>query len=385
MEYAFVNAIKKISSSKEQSIAFLQGHDELGGIYLADITQTLNEYYNLSYYQIDNKLPFEHRVQNIMKYDVLVIAKPLKVFSEEDKFLIDSYIMGGGRVIWLLDFVNVDTTELYHSGKVIPVYNNLELGEMLFKYGVRINPYLVKDMQAAPIRVAIGEMNNSTQYQNFRWEYTPLVIPFTNHPIVNNINAIKFDYVSNIDTILSEGIKKEPFLFTSKYTKLSAPINPISLESLKQKKDMVTYNKGHQLLGVALSGNFTSAFKNRVKPFKYSGYTDKGKHTRMVVVSDGDIIANQVLKGKSLPLGFDKWTNQQYGNKELIVNIINYLLDRRGLIDVRSKSMKVRLLNKSKMIKTKAKWQFMNLLIPLLILPLLYVFFGIIRVRKYAN
>ncbi|WP_317045350.1 Gldg family protein [Formosa algae] len=252
-----------------------------------------------------------------------------------------------------------------------------------FKYGVRVNPYLVATPYSAPITLAIGEGSES-QFQNVRWPYSPLVNTTNTHPIVNNVNILKFDFANPIDT-LKNSLKKTILLESAKLTKLEGTPREISLDVVTQEPNPQEFNKGSQPLAVLIEGAFTSAYKNRIKPFKLAANKDLSTATKMIVIADGDLIKNDVIKNVPQELGFDRWTGQLFGNKEFLLNSVNYLLDDNGLINIRSKEIKVAFLDHEKIADSKLSWQLLNTLAPILLLAIFGFIFNYLRKRKYTS
>ena len=371
LEYEIASAIKKLTRKKREKIAFITNHGELEDIEVADISNTLNEFYSVERISINGQL------NSLKDFDVAVVAKPDTNINEKDKFILDQFIMKGGSVLWLLDnvFASMDSLNNTSTTMGIPVSNNLE--DMLFKYGVRINTNLLLDLQALPIPIVTGYMGNQPKQDFFPWYYFPLIMPNSNHPIVNNLDAIKTEFVSSIDTVGGKGIKKTILLATSEYSKaLMTPVR-ISLNLLREAPDERQYNKGNQPIAVLLEGEFNSIFANRVPPEISNNqnidFKEKSSPTKQIVVSDGDIIRNHVNYQKEIyyPLGYDKYTERQYGNKDFILNAINYLCDDNGLIEARSKEFKIRLLDNQEIEKKSAKWQFINIATPIALILLL--------------
>jgi ABC-2 type transport system permease protein len=384
LEYELANTIRKLASEKVSTVAFIEGHGELDSLSTADIMKSLSEYYNIKRIKINEQLK---ALQNI---DAIVIAKPDSAFSEKDKFIIDQFIMRGGKVLWLIDRTYADMDSLNKSSNFMALTKDLNLDDMLFKYGVRINTNLVQDLQAVPIPIVIGYIGNQPQQKFFPWFYSPLLMPYSKHPIVKNLNAIKAEFISTIDTVGAKGITKIPLLHTSKYAKILPTPVRVSINMLREEPKIEQFNKSYKTLAVLLEGEFESNFKNRLAPeivdSKEINFREKSIPTKMIVVADGDIIKNQIhhSTGRPMPLGYDKYTKEVYGNKNFILNAMNYLLDDSGLIGARSKEIKLRLLDIDKLKKERSRWQFLNVVAPLL----LVVLYGLIRFywrkRKYT-
>ncbi|MCK4288450.1 MAG: hypothetical protein KAW86_04550, partial [Bacteroidales bacterium] len=277
-----------------------------------------------------------------------------------------------------------------NSESTVGINIELNLEDQLFKYGVRINSDLVMDLNALPIPLRTGQIGNQPQIDFFPWYFFPIITPLIKHPIVNNLNAIKTEFVSSIDTIGVSGIKKTILLKTSPYSRIVYTPALISLNILREEPDEDIYNKPGQPVAVLLEGEFESAFKNIISPViandKEIGFLEKGVPNKMVVISDGDIIRNQlhIPQGYPLPLGYDQFTRQTFGNKELILNVMNYLCDDSGLVSIRSRELKLRLLDKTKISNNKLFWQLLNTLLPVLLVIIFGIIWAWVRKRRYA-
>jgi ABC-2 type transport system permease protein len=397
LEYNIANVIRKISIREKSKIGFITGHGELSEEQTADILYTLSDYYDVQRVSIKGKINSlgersEKTGKFVNKFKAIVIAKPDSAFPEKDKFLIDQYIMRGGKVIWLVDPVmaTMDSLRKSYQTETLGFANNINLDDMLFTYGVRINTNLLLDLNALPIPVITGQVGDQPQQSMLPWYYFPLVSPASNHPIVNNLNVVKCEFASSIDTVGNREISKVILLTTSKYSRtLNTPVR-ISLDILYKKPDPRMFNKANLPLAVLLEGIFTSNFKGRVAPeiledkerFDFRETSDK---TSMIVISDGDIIKNQLhySKGYPLPLGYDQYTNQTFGNKDFILNCIDYLCDESGLMTVRSRELKLRLLDKTRINNNKLSIQITNVAVPVLIVLIFGIIMIIIRKRIY--
>lgn len=383
LEYAFINAIYKLTSKKSKKIAIIKGNGELNDVYIADFLRKLNEYYFLAPFTLDSvaKQP-QKTLKQISKFDLAIITKPTEKFTEEEKYTLDQYIMNGGKTLWLIDNVQAELDSLMETGETLVYPRDLGLTDFFFNYGVRINTDLIQDLYASEIPLVTGNIGSKTQFSQFQWEFFPLLNSPNNHPINNNIEAVNVKFVNSIDT-LKNTIQKTILLQSSKFSKPIGTPSIISLKSITQKKDPLKYNNGNKTIAVLLEGNFKSAYNGRIKPFNIKNSKEIGVSSKMIVISDGDIIANEISKGKPLELGVNRWTNQRYGNKEFLLNTINYLLDDNGLINIRSKTVKINFLNKQKAFEETAKWQLINILFPLLILIVFGLLFNFLRKRKY--
>ncbi|NER17502.1 gliding motility-associated ABC transporter substrate-binding protein GldG [Spongiivirga citrea] len=382
LEYAFADGFSRLVNPKKRKIAILKGNGELEDKYLIDFLSTLKESYFIAPFDLDSLYDQPGRIlKNLDRFDLAIVAKPTDAFSDKEKLILDQFIMKGKSSLWLLDAVNMETDSLRQNGEALAFNRDLNLNDMLFKYGVRINPVLVNDLYSAPITLAQGQGNNA-RFVPVKWFYSPLADAANNHPISNNINLVKFDFANQIDT-LKNNITKTILLQSSAATKTVGTPQLISLDIVQQEPNLKSYTAGHIPLAVLLEGKFTSVYKNRIKPFKMDSIVEDGKAGKMIVVADGDVIKNQFQQGRPLELGFDRWTGQQYGNKEFLLNSVNYLLNDDGLINIRSKEIKIAFLDQQKVVEERTKWQAINLVVPLIVLGLFGFVFNLFRRKKY--
>jgi ABC-2 type transport system permease protein len=384
LEYAFADGFSKLINSKSKNIAILKGNGELDDIYIADFLKTMQQYYKIAPFTLDSVASNpEATLEKLKQYDLIIAAKPSEAFSENEKLVLDQYTINGGNSLWLTESVVMDKDSLYNdSGSGVSIMRDLNLNDFFFKYGVRVNPSLVKDLYSAPIMLAIGE-GSQAQLQPIQWQYSPLAASNPNHPITKNLNLVKYDFVSPIDT-LKNTIKKTILLQSSPKTRLEGAPTNISLADVTESRDETTYNQGPQNLAVLLQGEFTSVYDKRVLPFKFKGFKSQGSPSKMVIISDGDVIKNEVIRNRPLELGFDQLTGKAFGNKEFLLNTINYLLDDTGLINIRAKEIKLAFLDSEKIKHTRGKWQLINIVLPLIILGVFGFAFNYFRKKKYT-
>ena len=383
LEYAFSKGFHKVTQAKRKTIAILRGNGELDDIYLYDFLKTLQEKYDLAQFIINKQRTNPQDIlTDFLNFDLAIIAKPTKAFSETEKFILDQYIINGGKSMWLIDTVTAEMDSLQQTGEAFFTARDLNLTDLLFSYGVRINTTIIQDLYSSKIALATGNVGSQTQFQQFLWSYYPLVNANTDHPITKNLTSINLKFPSSIDT-LKNAIHKEILLQTSPLTKINGLPILVNLGSIANKVDPKIYTAKPQILGVLLEGEFESAYQHRSKAFDVN-YKSKGVTNKMIVISDGDIIANQILNGEPTRLDLDKWTGQHFGNKDFLLNAVDYLLDDTGLLAIRGKSLDIKLLNKEKVYEEKGFWQFVNIMVPLLLLGIFGVLFGYFRKRKYT-
>ena len=386
LEYAFADGFSKLTKPKSKKIAVLRGNKQLEDKYIANFIRKLGEYYFIAPFTLDSVSKYPQKtVEKLKDFDLIISAKPTEAFSENEKFALDQFTMSGGKSLWLIDAVAMEKDSLYNAfGKNFATTRDLNLTDFFFKYGIRINPVMVSTLYSAPITLAMGEGSES-QFQHLRWPYSPLASTNETHPIVNNLNLVKFDFANQIDT-LKNNIKKTILLETAPLTKLEGTPREVSLSIVTQEPNPSTFNKGNQVLAVLLEGKFNSVYSNRVTPFELKNALNiSSKPTKMIVIADGDVIKNDVSKNVPQELGFDRWTGQTFGNKEFLLNAVNYLLDDNGLINIRSKEIVINFLDQEKIANEKVKWQVINIVLPLVILGVFGVIFNYFRRKKYAN
>ncbi len=382
IEYGFASCIRNLSMDDHPKIGVLEGHGELNDYELADILNALSSFYDVKRVSISGS-PIGPD-----DYKCLIIAKPDTLFTEKDKYVLDQYVMKGGKVLWVVDAMNTSVDSLRVSGSTVAVPYNLGIEDLLFKYGVRINQNLIIDLQASKIPVNKAFAGQEPRFELMPWLFSPLVMAQSAHPIVKNMEIVKFDFVSTMDTIKNEGVKKTILLTSSKHGKIiNSPVRiDLRMAALQVDETLLTDRKKN--LAVLLEGEFTSVFKNRVKPMlNGEQFLARGKQNKMIVISDGDVIRNELQYStkKAYPLGYDPYTQQTYGNKNFILNCVNYLCDDSGLISVRSRDLTLRLLDKKKVRQERMKWQIINIVLPTGIILIFSLVYSYLRRRRFAN
>ncbi|CAM1361134.1 Protein involved in gliding motility GldG [Tenacibaculum sediminilitoris] len=383
LEYSFANALHNITLKERQKIAVLAGNGELQDVYLYSLLSEVVKKYRLAKFTLDSVTNNPQKtLKDLRTYDLAIIAKPTERFTEEEKFTIDQFIANGGKSLWMLDNNQADTDSLYNEGKMLAFPRDLNLTDLLFGYQVRVNNNLIQDLYSAKIPLATGNMGNQAQFQHLNWFYHPLVNGNPNHPITKNVAPIRFRFTTQIDT-LKGNLKKTPLLVTSVLTKKTGTPSFIELQSIAKEPKENEFASGPQLLAILLEGSIPSAYKNRIKPFDTPDFKTESTNNKMIVIADGDIGKNQILKGKPHDLSLDKWTGEQFGNKEFLINAIDYLLDDSGLIQLRNKTIQINLLDKQRAFAEKRFWQFINIGIPLVLLAIFGFGFNYWRKKKY--
>jgi ABC-2 type transport system permease protein len=382
LEYEIATMLRKITLEEAPHIGILQGQHEVSDLRLADAVKALSEFYAVDTVTINNKL------KALDGFKAVIIAGPDSAFDEKDKFIIDQYIMHGGSVLWMIDHVLMNMDSLSTSSTSLALPLDLNLDDMLFRYGVRINTDLIQDLQCAPIPVVTGYVGNQPRQKLFPWYYFPLLETESSHPIVHNLNAVKGEFVNSIDTIEIGEVKKTILLTTGKFTRVQMTPARVSINMVGDKPDPRAFTRKYVPCAVLLEGNFTSNYLNRI-PSQLANapeinFKGKSENSRMIVVSDADIIMNYVSKkGNIFPLGYDRFTGQTYGNRNFILNCADYLCGNKGILELRGKDFRLRLLDPAKTANTAAV-QWMNILIPAVIVILFALIFGFVRTKKFT-
>jgi ABC-2 type transport system permease protein len=387
LEYEIIQAIATATADSVSRVAFIEGHGELEEIYVADLTLELAKFYNIDRGVIGGNPGI------IDRYAAIIIAAPKKLFDEKDKFIIDQYIMNGGRVLWLAEAVNVNADSL-PLGSTVALYEPLSFDDMLFRYGARINPVIIQDAECLLIPLREDGPDGQPQYVPTPWVYYPLLRPSQDHPVTRNLNRVKAEFANSIDTVGRDpGVNKSILLTTSGHTRTVMPPQIISLEEAGEIIPEELFTAGELPVALLLEGTFRSAFTNRMTE---SIIGEAGRHiievskpTRMIVVADGDIIRNEVSRSggvpEPLPLGLDRYTQQTFGNKDFLVNCINYLVNDNGLIEMRSREIKPRLLDQARTKDQRTLWQLLNTVIPVILIIIAGVAYNRLKQRHYKS
>ncbi len=403
LEYIFTSALLNITTDNFDKIAFLEGNGQLDRKRIYDvINSVMNDNFNLSYYfnvelfnlkelPIDtntNEKDISKQIERMLNYKAIIIAKPQIRFNDLDKFLIDQYVMNGGKILWLLDGVNSNMDSLrIRNGSFIALKHDLNIEDQLFKYGVRINADIIEDLRSASIPVITGYSNNIPQQELIKWPYYPILSSYSSHSIVKNIDGVKCDFASSIDTI-KNNIKKTILLTSSSKSRLMLSPAEISLDILHNPPPRISYNNGKKIIAVLLEGQFESVFKNRILPKEHSKikFKDISDENQMIVISDGDIISNKVSEnGNIYPLGYDKYIDYTYpGNKYFFINSVRYLCNTNSLNNLKSKELMLRMLDSEKVSSYRIIIQAINIIIPFLFLFFIFIIQRLILKKKYV-
>ena len=384
LEYAFADAFTKLGIKEKKRVAVLKGNGELEDIYLADYITTLRDYYNLAPFTLDSVTADPARtLSQLATFDAALIAKPTEAFSEAEKLVLDQYMVQGGKTLWLIDAVAMDLDSLQNpDGQGVALGRDLNLDDLLFRYGVRLNANLVADLYCTQIVLATGEGNDS-QYTRVPWVYDPMVFSREDHPINTNLEALRMQFAGSIDT-LENPYRKTVLYHSSPRSRQEGTPKLIGLDIIEREPDPAAFGPGNFPLAVLVEGAFASAYRNRVRVVDLPGFREEGAENKLIIVSDGDLASNQLKNGRPLELGYDQWTNNFYGNKEFLVNAMNYLLEDTGLINIRNKQVNIPLLDTARVSEEKSRWQLLNIGLPVALVVLAGLAFTWIRRRKYA-
>lgn len=406
LEYKFASAIQTLLEKSRPRVVLLKGHGELARPFTLGLENALLDYYDIGDLRLDDKAAIDTLI------DVVLIIKPTRPFPDQHLFMIDQYLMRGGKVIWMVDAFNMEDDSLRRGGIFMPQPRPLEINNLLFTYGVRINPNIVMDWESSVIPVNVSPVPNAQQIEGRRWFYHPRVAPYMMpldaqatgedvipHPIVQNLDFVQTRYPASIDTIKTRTyIQKTPLLRTSPYSKVQFSPLRVSLETMRLNMQQADFTKESQNVAVLLEGAFSSHFRNRVTPQMLEGlqamgqpFIEQGRPTKMIVVSDGDIAKNYLKPGSErspkpqpLALGENPFDGFNYANEDFIMNSIEYLIDNRGIITMRNRQVKMRPLNQARAYEEKLKWQLINLLLPLLVLAVLGIGYIFVRRRRFS-
>lgn len=389
LEYALTDAIRQLTKTNIDRILFTEGHGELPEILTYDVCENLR-----NYYQIDRgDLRACYCPDSLFAYKAIIVAGPTQPFSEKDKYLIDQYVMHGGKVMWLIDGVHISLDSLRTASETIGVGNNLNLEDQLFRYGVRIEPVLVQDEQCSKLPVNTAPENEAPKWKPKPWYYAPLLLTSPVHPISKNITPVKSEFASLIKAVGDDkDIRRDILLVTSTSSRIQQMPSIVSMSIVNIDPREGYFNVGNAPIAVAMKGHFASNFSHRLKPegiYSKTPQSNRSYETKMIVIADADIICNDVIPGsdgqpKIVPLGMDRYEGRQYGNKEFIMNCINYLTDDEGWMQLRSRELQLRLLNKQASTIRKF-WQIANVVLPLVVLALLGGGYYLARKRKYTK
>lgn len=388
LEYKFIDAINKVRNPIQANILFTTGRGELTDAQTASFEQELRKYY------LTDRLPIDSTIAISSEVDLVIVAKPTRPFTRRDKFVLDQYVMNGGKVLWLIDRLAINLDSLVTTDEFVPAPIETNLDDLFFNFGFRVNTDMVLDLECTRIPQVIGQQGGRPQIELIPWYYHTLSAPKSNHPVSKNLDRINLFFPSSIDTLKTKySVDKSVLLTSSDYSRIQLTPTRVNFEILRYEPDPSKFDRPDQALAVALEGEFSSLFENNLsqemsETFQQIGleYRSKSQPTKMIVISDGDIAKSLLDKnGKPQPLGFNKWENFVFtGNSDLLMNSVEYLLDDSGVLEARSKEVKLRLLDKVRCQTERFSWQLFNIGLPILFLLVFGLVFNFWRRKKYT-
>ncbi|MFN0048064.1 MAG: gliding motility-associated ABC transporter substrate-binding protein GldG [Cytophagales bacterium] len=382
VEFELISTFRKLAKPISKRVGIVQGHGEADGVVLDELYQYLKESYAYDRIKLAD---FQELSSN---FDILIIVQPTKYFSEADKLKIDQFVVKGGRILLFIDKAEIKTDRLGTDQSLAGVLD-LNLDDLLFKWGIRVNNDIIQDMQSGVLPMVTGMLGDKPQTQLMPWRYYPLQTQFGKHPLVKNMGAIMGKYVSSIDTVKAQNIAKIPLVFTSKYRRIISLPAQIELESARKQPEPSEFNGNVLTTGILLEGRFKSLYLNRLSQQKQDSIQFKVQDlpSKIIVFSDGDMMKNDLAAdGKQIyPMGFDRYLGKKFANKDLIVNALTYLSDDNGIINIRLKEVKLRPLDRTKIKEERQKWQMINVVVPVLVIVLVGIFKFNYRRRKYGT
>lgn len=391
LEFALTDAIRQLNKTNVERVLFTEGHGELPEMLVWDFCKTLSNYYQIDRGPLNNC----YCPDSLFGYKAIVVAGPTQPFSEKDKYLLDQYVMQGGKILWLINGVRISLDSLSNNSETIGIANNLNLEDQLFSYGVRIEPMLVQDVQCCKLPVNTAGPGETPKWKPKPWYYAPLLLTSPVHPISKNVTPVKCEFASFIKAVGKDNddVKRDILLVTSNSTHLQQmpSIVSMSIVDIDPKQDGY-FNTANAPVAVAIEGHFNSIFSSRMTPEGVYSKTPKSRRsykTKMVVVSDADIICNDIVEGSDgqpniVPLGRDRYEGREYGNKDFLLNCVNYLTDDQGWMQLRSRDQQLRLLNKPA-TNLRKFWQILNVILPIVVLSLFGVGYFVYRKKKYSK
>lgn len=388
LEYNFISKLKIATQESFKKIGVLVNQDELSPSEFQGFMNLALENYDAGPIIPKNQKELSLADVPLLKQmSALVIAKPRKAFTDNEKVILDQYIMNGGKTLWMIDAVNAEMDTLMRSEKLMPFPVDLNLTDFFFNYGIRINPALVKDVKKfAKLKFVAGEVAGNAQYSTQPWPYFPLGIAENEHPVTKNINPVKFEFPTSIDTLGGrKNIRTDVLFESSDRTSLKQVPDFVSLEEINSVDSLGQMEKPSppRIFAVALQGKFTSAYASRIERKSYPGFRASSPENKMIVIADGDVARNKVVKGKPMPLGMDVLTQERFGNEQFLKNALDYLLDDSNLMELRNRNIEERLLDRYLINEERNYWQWFNLLLPLVIIGILGGLFFRVRKRRF--
>ncbi|WP_138990124.1 gliding motility-associated ABC transporter substrate-binding protein GldG [Larkinella sp. C7] len=378
VEYELASAIRRLTIKEKKVLGVAVSYTNVEPLRLSDLLATLNAVYDIKLINLQES-------RDLVGLDGLIVPKPDRAFSEADKYKIDQFVVNGGKALFFVDGLKIDSVG--REGTFAQPLD-LNLNDLFFRWGVRVNNDIIKDLSCAMIPLNVGDMGDKPNVQMLPWRFFPLINTFGKSPIVRNLDAVYTRFTSTLDTVQAVGIARTPLLMTSQYTKILKAPALVSYNEARQQPDPRTYNNGVQMIACLLEGRFQSLYANRILPGdpRAAAFKAQGESTKIVVCSDGDLLINDInyRTNAPYPLGYERFSKNTFANKDFVVNAVNYLLDDNGIIAARTKQVTLRPLDKIRMKEERTSWQLLNLLGPAVLVVLVGVIWQFARRRKYA-
>ncbi len=375
VEFELLSAIRKLSNKEFKSLAIIEGHGEFSREEILDLTNSLNENYAVERVNLT-------ATPDLSRYGAVIVGRPKNRWSEQDKFVLDQYIMKGGKAAFFIDATDTRKDSL-KSGVTYSLIQDVNLDDLLFKYGLRLNQDLIQDLRSGVTRVETG-LNGEVQMLNF--PYFPIIYNFSKHPVTKNLDAIQTRFTGSIDTVKAAGVDKTPLMYTSQNSKKTDAPSQIDLNLLKQESNPESFNLSNLPVAYLLEGTFTSLYKNRPSPIDGKSALEISKSTKILVCSDADVIRNEFDRKRNIPipLGYNPEMRYMFSNKDFALNAVDYLMDE-NIIYARAREITLRPLDTLKVQDERLYWQILNLVLPVLAIILFGVIRYYLRKRKYEH
>lgn len=380
VEYELATAIRHAMRGKKNKIALLKGHGEADSQHLQGLREALSQTYIVESIDLTRR-------EDLREYAAVLMVKPVNPVSEVDKLNLDQYIMAGGKALFFVDAMEVRRDSIGREYNFALPYNH-NLDDQFFNYGIRINQNLIQDLTSGAQPIVVGNMGDQPQIKMVPWPFYPVINTFGDHPAVKNLNMVYTKYISSMDTVKAQGVKKTPLMFTSQYSRIIPSPVRVTVADLRGDIREEAYNQRFLPVAFLLEGEFSSLYRNRILPagVDKNNFLEKGT-SQIFICADGDLAQNEIntRSNQPYPLGYDPYSQFTFSNQELVLNVLEYLLDEKGLITARAKEIKIRPLDKFKIENEKIFWQLVNLLVPVGIIILYGVIRYYIRKRKYTG
>ncbi|QAR31065.1 gliding motility-associated ABC transporter substrate-binding protein GldG [Ornithobacterium rhinotracheale] len=400
IENKFIKELYRLTQKQRKKVGLIVHHDELFRQYMEGFASAAMPDYDIEPYTEPltngSQILTVKDLENLEKFDVLLIAKPLKPFSDSDKLVIDQYIMRGGKTLWLTEAVDAEMDSLFRKDKIVAFPRDPNIKDLLFNYGVRIMPAVVKDLQSAYITLAIGEADGNTAYEQFPWAYFPLSMPMKNSPITKKINnPLRFEFANPVEILPRDSVRAEVLLASSPNVQLQSPLTYIDFGEINQTTPQnYPTQQGVYPLAVLLEGNFKSAYAGRYEAREVQGFKPNVRDNKMIIIGDGDFAKNHLFRGMPLPLGADKYSMRPdmpaapaviYDNAAFLVNCIDYLVGDETILNLNNKQRSLFLLDKNKIKVEKSLWRWYTIAFPALIVGLMCLLLPYWRKRRFTK